>query len=321
MGPSENLDLDAIQIHMDQEMNDQTDLVYILGTGSQWNNNEIRYSMRSVEKNVPHRNIVIVGYLPRFARNVVHVPCRDPYRNKLQNSIHKTAKIVKEKRISERFAIMNDDFFFLKPLEKILNFYKGSMAEMIRTHPTKNGYYFEAAKRTRDMLKEKGIVPKDYSLHYPMILEKRKVARILSMFDHRAEGYLFRTVYANYYNLGGYVRKDSKVKSMPELKMKRIKQSDMISTSDGIAMQSSFREWIHKKFPEPSKYEIEQIEDMMSEGMVSVRYHARKKFTYMDRSYQKGEIVIGPIPRKIVEAEGLIPIWEKPRVVESGGEI
>lgn len=192
---------------------EKLDLVYILGTGSHWQNNEIRYSLRSVEKYLPHARVFIVGYKPRWAKNVVHIDCRDPYRNKLQNSIYKTIRAAKDERIGERFVLMNDDFYFLKKVDRVKVFYRGTMAGSIKAHPNKCGYYFEAMRRTYAMLKEAGISdPKDYAVHYPMALEKKKIRKLASRFDYRKDGYLFRTVYANFYRLGGYPRNDAKAK-------------------------------------------------------------------------------------------------------------
>lgn len=297
------------------------DLVYILGTGSHWRNNEIRYSLRSVQKYLPHGKVFIIGYKPKWARNVIHIPCPDPYRNKLQNSIFKTKKAAWNPEISDRFVIMNDDFFFLRPTKKVKVYYRGTMDDSIREHPTQRGYYFSAMTRTRAMLRGRGFMnPKDYAVHFPMILEKKKVRRLISQFPFDDEGYLFRTVYANVYGLGGYPRTDTKIKKVEELRKRKITRGpDLISTTDGIVLDPKFQKWIHKRLPEPSPYEIEGIEDDMYSDVAVTRYHTPGKFTYGSRTYGKGEIVKGPIPQRIVKINGLIPIRERIQIMESGG--
>ena len=42
------------------------DIVYILGNGSKFNNEEIRYSLRSLEKFVNFDRVFIVGECPKF---------------------------------------------------------------------------------------------------------------------------------------------------------------------------------------------------------------------------------------------------------------
>ena len=51
------------------------DLVYVLGKGSRWQDNELRFSLRSVSKNLSNvGQIFIVGQIPDFVKNCVHVP-------------------------------------------------------------------------------------------------------------------------------------------------------------------------------------------------------------------------------------------------------
>ena len=50
-------------------------VVYVLGTGSKWKNYELLYSLRSIEKNLKgFTDVVIVGELPSWIQNVIHIP-------------------------------------------------------------------------------------------------------------------------------------------------------------------------------------------------------------------------------------------------------
>jgi hypothetical protein len=54
------------------------DLVYVLGSGSRWGDNELRYSLRSVEKHLKgYNNVYLVGDKPDWVRNVTHIPKQD----------------------------------------------------------------------------------------------------------------------------------------------------------------------------------------------------------------------------------------------------
>lgn len=286
------------------------DLVYVLGTGSRWRNNEIRYSLRSVERHLPHARVFVVGYLPKFMRNVIHLDCSDPTQNKLQNSIHKTLRAASDPRVGERFVLMNDDFFFLKPVKKMMVFHRGTMSETIARHPTKAGYYYDAMRRTRQMLVDSGIRnPKDYAVHFPMVLEKSKVREVARKFDYRSQGFLFRTAYANLNGMGGYFRNDVKPKTMADLALRKFRDIELLSSSDAMAVQPSFHAWLERKFPEPSRYEIRDVEDDCNDGKFKVLYHTPRKFSYGSRSWQPGEVVEGPMPKKLVKEAGLTPIW------------
>ncbi len=57
---------------------EKIDLVYILGKGSKWSDNEIRFSLRSIEKYFDYRKIFIIGEKPesllesRIYRHMIH---------------------------------------------------------------------------------------------------------------------------------------------------------------------------------------------------------------------------------------------------------
>jgi hypothetical protein len=67
------------------------DVVYTLGTESSWQDNELRYSLRSLERNFPDLGRVwIVGHKPAWLTGVVHIPMADVHKqNKDANLIDK----------------------------------------------------------------------------------------------------------------------------------------------------------------------------------------------------------------------------------------
>ena len=91
------------------------DILYVLGNGSKWSNNELRYSLRSVErfcKNVGR--IYVCGSDPGFLSNEVRfVPCEDTKKAKHKNIIAKIEKVIKETCISDEFLLSSDDHFFI----------------------------------------------------------------------------------------------------------------------------------------------------------------------------------------------------------------
>lgn len=231
-------------------------LLYILGNGSQWEDNEIRYSLRSAERYFPHSKVFVVGECPAWLNNAVHIPAADPYGNKLKNSIHKLHTAVQDERLPHHFVLMNDDFFFLKPLDTLAVYYKGLIEETLNAHPTNAGYYYEAMWLTRVLLEKAGIEnPRDYSVHFPMIFDKVRVNWLCSSMRYQREGVLFRTVYANYFKLGGQRREDVKIKSVTDIL--KTKTLDVLSTDDEIVLTPEFQTWISKKFPKPSRYEAD----------------------------------------------------------------
>jgi hypothetical protein len=233
------------------------DLLYVLGTGSKWYDNELRYSLRSVCENFPHARVFIVGEYPPWLRGVHHIDARDPYANPLRNSTHKLKRALTGAASLGRFVLMNDDFFFLRPVDTLPLFHRGPLATSIVKHPTKRDYYFDALCWAQTRLQREGIAqPLNYGLHYPMALEREQVLATLATFADDDRGYLFRTMHGNLHKLGGEL--------MPErggrCPVKLVTWEDpadqhFVSTSERATSDWGARRWFAERFPEPCRYE------------------------------------------------------------------
>ena len=93
------------------------DYVYICREGD---NEELRYSIRSVVANATHDKIWIIGYKPDwYIGNYIQI---ENIGSKFEN-ITNCHKILPDiGALSEDFVIMNDDFFILKSLGKMPTF-------------------------------------------------------------------------------------------------------------------------------------------------------------------------------------------------------
>lgn len=97
------------------------DVVYVLGTGSKWDNNELRYSLRSIERfGIGLGEVWIVGdMLPSFIDagkvRYLHFP-DSPNRTPYQNVFSKIAYFFGATTVS-RFLLSSDDHFFIKPTD------------------------------------------------------------------------------------------------------------------------------------------------------------------------------------------------------------
>lgn len=248
----EKEDVSILSSLSDPKNADAPDLLYILGRGSKWRNNEIRFSLRSVEKYLPHARIFIVGECPKFLRNVVHIPAIDPYENKIANAIFKIRAACREIDLSERFILMNDDFFLLRPIKRIEPMILGTLSDALANHSTKAGYYFNAIRKTQDLISAAGQKALDYEVHAPMILEKQKFLSLTDAVEW-TEGFLFRSLYGNTFEIGGKKRKDTKVHRIDQLE--DLAQYDIISTADRVVLRPEFQHFIYNLFPTPCRYE------------------------------------------------------------------
>ena len=227
------------------------DVVYICRPGP---NEELRYSIRSVEKNVPHRKIWVVGQKPDwYTGNFIQV---DSNNSKYSNARANLDAAVKSNDISENFILMNDDFFVMRKIEKIAYFYSGTLLGKIQENQalTMPGLYTKLLHNTYTQLVSLGIDnPLNYEMHIPMIVNKEKFKSIL-----RFKTCLWRSLYGNIYDVRGVERSDVKVYSPGQNSYKsyhwKNKNFPFLSTQDS-SFPTVHDELLSIKLKDPSSLE------------------------------------------------------------------
>lgn len=173
-------------------------LVYILGNGSKWNNNELKYSLRSISDfGVNVDNVYIVGSKPEWVNNIHHIQVDDPYRKKCDNTWNKLCVI--STILKDPFVLMNDDFYFLQSFDfnSILLYYDGFIDEVIKKHTNKS--YIQTLNNTIKFLEllDKPII--NYAVHGPITIDPAIVFN-WTIYIKKEPGISFRNFYGNVYN-------------------------------------------------------------------------------------------------------------------------
>jgi hypothetical protein len=176
-----------------------TSIVIPLGTGSRWNDTELRYCLRSVEKHLTgYGDIFIIGEKPDWVRNVIHIPCAgygDKTYDKERNIYTKVMAAIADKRVTDDFLFMNDDHFLLQNYEagKFPFYCHGWLSEYMTVTDYKN-----TVKNTNELLRPLGHDCLYFDLHCPIIYNKEKFAWCVSDADWSTPfGYCIKTVYGN----------------------------------------------------------------------------------------------------------------------------
>lgn len=180
------------------------DAVYICRPGE---NEELRYSIRSVVANMPHNKIWVVGSKPDWYSGDHIEVLQDS--KKYDNARNNLRAIANSDEISDDFILMNDDFFVINKIDTVPYWYTGSIksrVEAIKKLRMPNNSYIRMLLNTRQTIIDYGIdEPLDYELHTPMVMNKKKLLPILDM------DALWRSAYGNVYNVGGSMHDDIKV--------------------------------------------------------------------------------------------------------------
>ena len=220
---------------------------------------ELTYSLRSLV-NIPHDKVFIVGGCPTNLNKsqIIYLPTVQGG-NKYKNTTNGLRLVCEDSRLSDKFILMNDDFFILKPItdpESELNLCRGTIEEVLdkmRLRHNTDGPYMTAMRQTDIYLKDIGIEkPLSYELHTPIVLEKNKVLKLFclpyitdSQLAHK------RSVYGNLYL--------TKSKQIDDVKVYRdfftpLGSDKFLSTED--ISWPRVKTYLSKMFPEKSIYEI-----------------------------------------------------------------
>jgi hypothetical protein len=241
------------------------DVVYVLGSGSKWYNNEIRYSIRSIQQNLSgYRKIFVVGADPGFLTGVIHVPCNDIYRGNADgNIIHKILHLIKTtgNQLTDEFVFMSDDQFFLMPFDArdLKLYYCVDMAQVPDTY-FPNLTWRNRLKHTRDYLIAGGKTAYNFDVHIPVLFNKELFSAIFSSCNYATgAGYTIVSVYANNLQNGVPVKlsgeKAEFFRPMSLADINYFAQSATFLAINDSGLNPSMKEFLENQFPKPSIYE------------------------------------------------------------------
>ena len=217
-------------------------------------NEELRYSLRSVEKNFPHRKVFIFGGKPDDIHPDRFVPLKQYGTTKWEKVRNMLYKCCENKDVSDDFFLFNDDFFVMLPITEYKPMYDGSIYKRIvqiegRNYDTPSHYTAQLRKMVHELEHECPSAPMlNYAVHMPMLVNKEKMLCVLKKFQSP----MFRTLYGNYWNIGG--------EQMPDMKILRTSQkidesAPYLSSDDASFMNREIGRYIKATFTERSRFE------------------------------------------------------------------
>ena len=204
------------------------DIVYICRDGD---NEELRYSLRSIEKNFRFRRVIIYGGKPDDIHpdKYVHVNQYGATRYEMTRNVIRQA--CDDNDITPDLWLFNDDFFIMQPLHA----YKTENGGLLWDHIDRQNRFK---------------CPKDYDLHKPMLINRAKMAAVI---DNYPDETAVRSLYGNVWDIHGPQGEDCKFGSAAgDPKRKDI---DIISTSDEAFRGGDIGVYIRDQFPDRSRFE------------------------------------------------------------------
>lgn len=179
--------------------------VYICRGGQ---NEELRYSIRSVVEFFPDADIWVVGGIPTWYKGKkISI---EQNVGKWPNAINNINAIVDSKNIPEEFVFMNDDFFIVNKPDFTRHYHEGPLFEKLERYRKikMDPNYIKKLGSTYAKLERMGIEnPNSYETHTPMVMLKSRLGEVMQYCPPN----LWRSLYGNIHQVGGEQIVDVKV--------------------------------------------------------------------------------------------------------------
>jgi hypothetical protein len=239
------------------------DVVYHYHKGKYGTDTEIRYSIRSIEKYLDFNKLIIRGDLPSFAnREIKHLNVRADKATTKRVALFKhldmlagARAIINDKKISDDFYWMNDDFYLMKPYKIFPYFYNGTITEWNNRQDNWGSIGGKRSNVWQKYINEIHTAFPDglwYEVHCPILFNKQKLELLLNKYELQHVATI-RSYYGNEYKVGGQNTSDYKL-YRPE-QIKKYKDAPFLSSSNGVQYYPEYSRFMKLNFNKPSKYE------------------------------------------------------------------
>lgn len=214
---------------------------------------ELRYSLRSIEKNLPHGDVWFVCGQPFGLIPDRTITMRQKGILKWEKARSSMLKVCSNPHVPDKFWLFNDDFFVLKPVESETPFFGGTLRDHIlhieHRYNDKHTGYTRALRYCESTLNDSDLPTFDYALHVPMLIDKQKMLEALETFPDCP---MFRSLYGNYAGIGGDQHDGVKIVSLTE---GIADGADYVSTSNDSFKNGLVGKQIRDMFPDMCRYE------------------------------------------------------------------
>lgn len=239
-----------------------TDLVYITGGRSSWQDNELRYSLRSMQKHLTGMGkVFVVGSRPDWLTGVTYIHAEDqPTEKKEVRLYRKILLACRDERISPNFLLCYDDNFLVVQYNagSFPNYYDGTLTTYLQRlrGANRKGTHRRCAENTVNAL---GLKAKMFDVHCPILVNRPTFVDVVSLFDwSKRDGYLIKSTYANSIGRVGVECEDVKI-NHPDGTLQEYRQmiagKPWFSTGDNMNWVA-LQEMMDGLYPEKSNFEL-----------------------------------------------------------------
>ena len=226
------------------------DVVYILKR--ELDTDELKYSLRSVEKNFPIGKVWFIGGQPKGFQNVVRLQHEQIGNCKWELIRSSMWKAVNAEDLTEEFFLFNDDFFVMKPVDtdSFINFVDGTLSRRIDELHTEHGMnpYCRTLFKLEQELRTMHEPTMNFDVHLPMLLNKEQVKATL----YKCSSPQMRSAIGNLNRLPFVIHPDVKVYDLESVPT----DETYLSTNDDTFNKGKVGKYIRETFATKSRFEV-----------------------------------------------------------------
>lgn len=224
------------------------------------NNPSLVYTLRSIEKNVPHRKIWLAGGKPSWVSDEIGFIRSEQFGSPYTNVHNNLRAALRVPELADEFLYFNDDFYVLRPVTSIPPLFEGTLAERVdRLRRTSLGEYTRGAELTLELLTKAGFEkPLNYDLHVPMPMTKIGLDDTLGFIERSGRTFWphMRSIYGALNGLDEHAEQMADVKITTQIGRPSPEET-YLSTSLRSLVTGSAGWHLRKTFFTPSRYESE----------------------------------------------------------------
>ena len=238
------------------------DILYIVGTGSKWHNNELRYSLRSIDKfgqNIG-RIFIAINELPPFIdpEKVKWVAIRDLGKIKHLNIMNKVECAMRYTDIADDFLIASDDHFYIKPTD-FANYPLYYKEEALRGRTEE---YWASVRDTRKFLEDHGLTSLACNCHLFKHMNRPLYMENIALMDEGKK--LHYGAEVNYLMGNLLIAQGVEPTLIKDIKIKEFKSREELLDQIGdshffsifdSALNCGIKEYLREIFPNKSRWE------------------------------------------------------------------
>lgn len=230
------------------------DIVIPLANMSKWQDNELRYTLRGIEKYLTgYGKIFIVGDERKWLQGVEYVSCETEYTSKQKNIFDRILAACNDDRVSDAFIMFNDDHFLLQYTDvSELKYWKWSTLQALGIKA--GGTYQRTVFNTAKKLAADGCTQHNFDIHVPIVYEKDKFITLAD--EDWSRDYCIKSLYCNKFNIPGTDMPDlvlGKPFTRDEIR-KVISTRQWFSINDA-GLNGAVKDVLGEVYPDKSKFE------------------------------------------------------------------